>query len=85
MGMIATVTPGTKRTRCIYRRKVSPREISATGKVEIHPLSEPRRSQVEIKYKNMVVAKVVDPTADFDISWKTALFSLESRAQLGVE
>ena len=47
MGMIATVTPGTKGVRCVPGRKVSPRDISATGKIEIHPLSEPKRSQVE--------------------------------------
>lgn len=37
MGMIAVVTPGTSFSRNVARRKVTPEEISATGKVEIHP------------------------------------------------
>ena len=73
MGVIATVTPGTKRTRCVPRRKVSPQDISAEGKVEIHPPSEPRLPQVEIKYNTVVVARAEDPTANLNILWKTSL------------
>ena len=41
MGMIAVVTPGTKFSRNVTRRKVSSEEISATGKVEIHHMRAP--------------------------------------------
>ena len=73
MGMIATVTPGTKPTSCVPRRKVSPQNISASGKVEIHPPSEPRLAQAEIKYNDVVVASALDPTANLDVLWKTSL------------
>ena len=54
MGMIAVVTPGTKFSRNVTRRKVSSEEISATGKVEIHPCG-PRQVNVEIKYKDLTL------------------------------
>ena len=73
MGMIATVTPGTKPTSCVLRRTVSPQNISASGKVEIRPPSEPRLAQAEIKYNDVVVAKALDPTANLDVLWKTSL------------
>ena len=73
MGMIATVTPGTKPTSCIMRRKVSPQNISASGKVEIYPPSEPRLAQTEIKYNDVVVARALDPTVNLDVLWKTSL------------
>ena len=49
MGMIAVVTPGTKFSRNVARCKVTPEEISATGKVEIYPC-RPRQVNMEIKY-----------------------------------
>ncbi|CAH3160575.1 unnamed protein product [Porites lobata] len=73
MGMIATVTPGTKPTSCVPIRKVSPQNISASGKVEIHPPSEARLAQAEIKYDDVVVVKALDPTANWDVLWKTSL------------
>ena len=72
MGMIAVVTPGTKFSRNVTRRKVSSEEISATGKVEIHPCG-PRQVNVEIKYKDLTLVRAEDPTANLDILWKTSL------------
>ena len=72
MGMIAVVTPGTKHSRNVARRKVTPEEISATGRVEIHPCG-PRQVNVEIKYKDLVLVRAEDPTASLDILWKTSL------------
>lgn len=84
MGMIATVTPGTKPTSCVPRRNVNPQNISASGKVEIHPPSEPRLTQAEIKYNDVVVARALDPMANLDILWKTSLLFGTLR-QLGLE
>ena len=50
MGIIAVVTPGTKFSRNVVQCKVTPQEISATGKVEIHPCG-PWQVNIEIKYK----------------------------------
>lgn len=77
-GMICTTTPGTKQTRCVPRQKINPQDISAVEKVQIHPPSEPRQAQVEIKY-NVVVARAVDPTANLDILWKTSLLFNKTR------
>jgi len=73
MGMIATVTPGTKRVRCVPRRKVRPGDISSCGKVQIQPPTVPRLGHLEIKYNDIVVKKVLDPTANLDILWKCSL------------
>lgn len=72
MGMIAVVTPGTKFSRNVARRQVTSEEISATGKVEIHPCG-PRQVNVEIKYKDLALVRAEDPTANLDILWKTSL------------
>ncbi|KAL9964853.1 hypothetical protein ACROYT_G028551 [Oculina patagonica] len=61
MGMICIITPGTNRKRSVPRRKLSPQDISAAGNVGLRPPSEPRQSQVEIKYNDVVVAREVDP------------------------
>ena len=65
MGMIATVTPGTKPSSCVSRQKVNPQNISASGKVEIHLPSKPILAQAEIKYNDIVLARALDPTAKF--------------------
>jgi len=72
MGMIAVVTPGTKHSRNVARHKVTPEEISTTGRVEIHPCW-PRQVNMEIKYKDSVLVRAEDPTANLDIPWKTSL------------
>ena len=72
MGMIAVVTPGTKFSRNVARRKVTPEEISAAGKVEIHPCG-PRHVNLDIKYKDLALVRAEDPTANLDILWKTSL------------
>ena len=72
MGMIAVVTPGTNFSRNVAWHKVTPEEISATGKVEIHPCG-PRQVNVEIKYKDLALLRAENPTANLDILWKTSL------------
>lgn len=73
MGMIAVVTPGTESFKSVPRRKVKPGEILAAGQIEIMPLTEPRLGRLDIKYENIVVKKVHDPTANLDILWKSSL------------
>lgn len=73
MGIIAVVTPGTKHSRTVARHKVTPDEISTTGRIEIHPPCEPRQAHVEIKYKDLVLIRAEDPTANLDILWKMSL------------
>lgn len=73
MGMIATITPGTKQARNLPRRTVKPGEISSAGKVQIQPLTYPRLQHLTLKYKDLVIKEVIDPTANLEILWKCSL------------
>ena len=73
MGMVAVVTPGTKHSRTVPRSRVTPEEISAAGRVEIVPPCETRQAHLEIKYKEVVIVRAEDPTANLDVLWKTSL------------
>ena len=61
MGIIAAVTPYTKQTRCVPRRKVTARELSEAGKIEIHHYDERRLQEVEIKYNDVAIARLWIP------------------------
>ncbi|XP_028513958.1 uncharacterized protein LOC114574747 [Exaiptasia diaphana] len=73
MGMIAAVTPGTRQRASVPRRKVTAKDISEAGKVEIHYFDERQLQEVEIKYNKVKITRVVDPTSQLDIIWKTSL------------
>lgn len=83
MGMVAVVTPGSKRSRTVPRSRVTPEEISAAGRVAIVPPCKTRQAHLEIKYKEVVIVRAKDPTANLDVLWKTFLFCLEAHAQPG--
>jgi hypothetical protein len=70
MGMTTTVTPGTKQDRYVPRRTVKPGEISSSGKVQIQPLTQPRLQNLDLKYKDILIKEVFDPTANLEILWK---------------
>lgn len=74
--MICTITPDTNQRGCVLRPKISPQDISATGKVEMHRLSERRQSQhvtSENKVQQRGGCKNSDPSANLGILWKTSL------------
>ena len=48
------------------------KEISSAGRVEIVPSCETRQAYLEIKYKEVVIVQVKDPTVDLDVLWKTS-------------
>ena len=73
MGMITTVTPGTKQARHVPRRTVKPGKISLSGKVQIQPLTQPRLQHLDLKYKDIVIEEVFDPTTNLGIMWKCSL------------
>jgi len=82
MGMIAVVTPGTKHNRNVARQKHTPEEISTTRRVEIHPCG-PRQVNVEIKYKDLVLVRAEDPTANNSTSCGRRHYCLAHHAHLG--
>ena len=79
MGIIATVTPGTKQKHPVPRRKVNPEDISKTGHIQIQYHQLENFGLVDIKYNNLVIKVAHDPTANLDILWKTSLLFRTSR------
>ncbi|XP_006825118.1 protection of telomeres protein 1-like [Saccoglossus kowalevskii] len=79
MGIIATVTPGTKQTNCIPRENVSPKDISTTGHIQIQFHVVEGQGIAEVKYKDTVSKTAEDPTANLEIIWKTSLLFGPSR------
>ena len=73
MGIIASVTPGTKHSQLVTRGKVNPDDISTTGQIQIQHQGSVTQA-IETKYNNTVIKRARDPTANLDILWKTSLF-----------
>ena len=78
MGIIASVTPGTKHSQLVPRKTVNPDDLSTTGRIQIQHRGLASEA-VEIKYNSIVIKKAQDPTANLDILWKTSLLFGSSR------
>ena len=73
MGMLAAVTPATK-FRCVIPRKtVTTEEIRNAGRVEIVYGPDSSKGLANFFYKPLQGFVHNDPTADFDVIWKTSL------------
>ena len=72
MGIIASVTPGTKHNQLVPRAQVHPDDISMTERNQIQHQGSVTQT-TEIKYNNIVITKARDPTANLDILWKKSL------------
>ena len=84
MGIIASVTPGTKHSQLVPRRKVNSDDLCTTGRIQIQHQGSPNQA-VEIKYNSIVIKEVQDPTANLDILWRTSLlFGLSRPAWSGM-
>ena len=73
MGMIAAITPGTKKSNQILRTKVTPRNMAAIGRVPIQFHKENSISMIMITYEKLNTFTAQDSTAQQDILWKTSL------------
>ena len=73
MGMIAAVTPGFKRSNPIIRVKVTAKDIASVGHVPIQYHKEESLGLTAVVYGKLHDMKASDPTAHFDILWKTSL------------
>ena len=82
MGLIATLTPGTKQTQVILRRKVNPTEVSACGKIQIQYQRLKGSAEVKIRYRDVCIRKATDPTTTLDVLWKISLLFGVSRPAL---
>lgn len=82
MGIIASVTPETKHSQLVPRRKVNLDDLCTTQCIQHQ--GSPSQA-VEIKYNSIVIKEVQDPTANLDILWKTSLlFGLSRPAWSGM-
>ena len=73
MGMIAAVTPGTKKSNPILRMKVSSRDIAMVGQVPIKYHREESLGMTAVTYGKLHDMKASDPTAHLDLLWKTSI------------
>ena len=73
MGMIAAITPGTKKTNQIIWVKVTSKDISMVGRVPIQYHREERLGMTAVTYLKLRSFEAQDPTASLDILWKTSI------------
>lgn len=67
MGIIATVTPGTRTTQSIPKRNVTGKEICTLGRIQIRFHREERHGLSAVEYQTLVSMKPSDPTGQLDI------------------
>ena len=75
MGLIVTVTPGTKQTQVILWRKVNPTEVLACGQIQIQYQRLDGNAEVKFRYQDVCIRKATDPTTNLDVLWKTSPYS----------
>lgn len=73
MGMIAAVTPGSKKSNPILRVKVTAKDIASVGHVPVQYHREESLGMTAVTYGKLHDMKASDPTKHLDILWKTSL------------
>ena len=74
MGMIAAITPGSKKSNPVLRVKVTAKDIAAIGRVPIQFHKEGlEMTGTAVMYEKLHGMKATDPTAHLDILWKTSI------------
>ena len=73
MGMIAAITPGTKKSSPILRAEVTSVDIAMVGRVPIQYYREEGLRMTAVTYQKLHDMKAYDPTACLDILWKTSI------------
>ena len=72
MGMIATITPGTKRSFHVPRITVPTEEICSIGHVNIKHFTLGSMSIRSLSYRPLSVSSAEDPTSALDMLWKAS-------------
>ena len=78
MGIIATITPGTKTTTLVRNKDVTANEIAQTGRIAIRPYRGPSEDPPRLLYKELQNLQVKDHTVNLDLLWKLTLPLLRS-------
>ena len=73
MGIIASITPGTKTSTLIPRKEVTSEERAKSGRVVIRVYNGPCEDASRLLYKELKNLNVKDSTANLDLLWKLAL------------
>jgi len=72
MGMIATITPGTKRSYQIPRLTVSTDEICSIGHVKVKYFTSVAEGFRSLSYQPLPALNIEDPTSAIDVFWNTS-------------
>ncbi len=73
MGIIATITPGTRNEQHIPRLSVTAEDIAAIGTVNIENFVPVTKGVRSLVYKDLADVHETDPTAGADTLWKVCL------------
>jgi len=73
MGMIAAVTPGTRSGRPIPRAKVTSRDVTMVGRVQIRYHKEESHGMTAVTYQKLVNLKAQNCSENLDVLWKTSI------------
>ena len=77
MGIIATITPGTKSKIPVPKSKVTTEDIAKTGSIEMCPFVGPVEN-TPLYFKELHDLHVKNPTANLDLLWKLSQLLLRS-------
>lgn len=70
MGIIATITPGTKTGKSVPKKVVTAEEIASAGRIEIHHYKGPSEEIPHMLYRELRNLRVQDTSANLDLLWK---------------
>ena len=73
MGMIVTITPGTKRSYQIPRITVSTNDICSIGQVRVKYFTSVTDGIRSLSYQPLPALNMEDPTSAIDALWKASL------------
>ena len=73
MGMIATITPGTRSERPIPRAKVTSLDVAIIGRVTIPYHKEESHGMTAVTYQKLVILKAQNCYENLDVLWKVSI------------
>ena len=70
MGIIATITPGTTKSKPIPNKVVTVEDIATAGRINIRHYHDPREEASPLYYQELRILGVQDTSANLDLLWK---------------
>lgn len=78
MGIIATITPGTKTSKPVPNKAVSAEEIASVGQIDICHYKGPSEDIPQLLYRELRDLRVQDTSMNLDLLWKLSQPLLQS-------